>query len=175
MPITIDSKIIKNVPDVSYHQEEAAKLELGCSRWLAVLQDVGVVLLKDFRSDPTGVEAERTLRAGLRILTCDADRLAGALTDLKRHGVTTLVSRAFSVGQPGQLINNTAADTFLRQDIVNIAIAVHDTNIVRRWIFEAHTHTHTEGRLSPQEGTAAKRAHGSSETFSGMNLSDWRV
>lgn len=75
MPITIDSKIIKNVPDVPYHQEEAAKLELGCSRWLAVLQDVGVVL-KDFRSDPTGVEAERTLRAALRILTCDADRLA---------------------------------------------------------------------------------------------------
>ena len=63
------TKIIKNIPDASYHEEKAAKLELGCSRWLAVLQqcslasDVGVVLLKDFRSDPTGVAAERTLRA----------------------------------------------------------------------------------------------------------------
>lgn len=64
---------------------------------------------------------------------------AGALTDLKRHGVTTLASLAFSVGQPGQPIDNTAVDAFLRQAIVNIAITVHDTNVVRRLIFEAHT------------------------------------
>ena len=133
------------MPDVPYHQEEAAKLELGCSRWLAVLQDVGVVL-KDFRSDPTawcgGGKNSSCCAARFDVRCRSVGLPAGALTDLKRHGVTTLVSRAFSVGQPGQLINNTAADTCLRQDIVNIAITVRDTNIVRRWIFEAHTHTH---------------------------------
>ena len=64
---------------------------------------------------------------------------AGALTDLKRHGVTTLASLAFSVGQPGQPIDNTAVDAFLQRAIINVAISVHDTNIVRRLLFESHT------------------------------------